>query len=94
MELGWNKWDLNKPNRYSDSLFDIFCYSGYLDVIEYVGSLGYEPSQEKLTWLIKQINNIITGECDDYWSGDEVDEDFLLETLDKVLNLLESKVVK
>ena len=92
LKLGWDKFDMNKPNKYSDSLFDIFCYSGYLDVINYVLSNGYEPSQEKLSRLIKQINEIITGECDDYWSSDEVDENILLETLKKVLNLLESKV--
>lgn len=93
LKLGFEQFDLSKPNKHSDSLFDIFGYSGYIDVIEYVFSMGYEPSQEKLTRLIIQINEIITGECDDYWSSDEVDENFLLETLYRVLNLLELKLI-
>ncbi len=93
LSLGWDKFDLNKPNNFSDSIFDIFCYSGYLDVINYCFSKGFEPSQEKLTQLIQKINNIITEDCDDYWSTDEVDEEFLFQTLGQVLNLLEQNKI-
>jgi hypothetical protein len=89
LNLGWDKFDLNKPNKFDDSIFDIFCYSGYSDVINYCFSKGFEPSQEKIARLIQKINFIITGECDDYWSTDEVNEEFLFETLDQVLILLQ-----
>jgi hypothetical protein len=93
LNLGWEKFDLNKPNKFSDSVFDIFCYSGYTDVINYCFLKGFEPSQERIARLIQKINNIITGECDDYWSTDEVNEEFLFQTLEQVLNLLEQNKI-
>jgi hypothetical protein len=89
LNLGWDKFDLNKQNKFSDSIFDIFCYSGYLDVINYCFSKGFEPSQERIARLIQKINNIINEDCDDYWSTDEVNEEFLFQTLGQVLNLLQ-----
>ena len=79
----------DKKNKHKDSLFDILCYSGYVDIVQYILSNGYELGQEKQTKLLKQINEIITGECDDYWSSYEINEDYFSRSLEGILNLLE-----
>ena len=89
IKLGFNKNNFDKNNKFGDSLFDILCYSGYIDVIKYIFSLGYKPSQEKMNQITKKINKIITGECDEYWSSDEIDEELLIGSLEKILNLFQ-----
>ncbi len=87
--LKYHSFDLDRKNKFQDSLFDIFAYSGYAGLIELVCAGGYVPNIDRVNRLIKQINDIITGQCDDYWSSDEVDSNFLLESLDKVIVVLQ-----
>ena len=89
--LKYHSFEFDRKNKFGDTLFEIFCYSGYLDVIQQICSNGYCPDKENIDYLIKKINSIITEECDDYWSLDEVDEEFLLNSLDKVNVFLESQ---
>ena len=89
--MSYHLFDLDRQNKYNDSLFDILCYSGYIDIVKYILSNGYEPGQEKQTKLINQVNEIITGECDDYWSTYEIDEDHFYRSLEGIMKLLELK---
>ena len=76
-------------------MFDTLCYSGYVNIVQYILSNGYEPGHEKITKLIKQVNEIITGECDDYCSNyevNEVNEEHLIWSLEGILNLLKLKL--
>jgi hypothetical protein len=87
--MNYHLFDLDRQNKYNDSLFDILCYSGYVDIVQCILSNGYEPCQEKQTKLIEKLNDIITGECDDYWSTYEVNEDHFSRSLEGIINLLE-----
>jgi ankyrin repeat protein len=87
--MNYHLFDLDRQNKYNDSLFDILCYSGYVDIVQCILSNGYEPGQEKQTKLIEKLNDIITGECDDYWSTYEVNEDHFSRSLEGIINLLE-----
>jgi hypothetical protein len=89
--MKYYSFDLEKKNKYGDSLFDILCYSGYTDVIQYILSNGYEPCKEKQIKLLKKINEIITEECDDYWSTYEINEEHFSCSLETILNILKIK---
>lgn len=90
--MKYHSFDLDKKNKHGDSLFDILCYSGYVDIVQYILSNGYELGQEKQTKLLTLINEIITGECDDYWSSYEINEEHFIKSLKSLLNLLELKL--
>ena len=87
--MSYHLFDLDRQNKFNDSLFDILCYSGYVDIVQGILSNGYELGQEKQIELLEKINDIITGECDDYWSTYEVDEDHFSRSLESIKKLLE-----
>jgi len=88
--MSYHLFDLDRQNKYNDSLFDILCYSGYVDIVHGILSNGYELGQEKQIELLEKINDIITGECDDYWSTYEVDQDHFFTSLESIKQLLKN----
>ena len=62
--------------------------AGLLDALE---ANGYEPCKEKQIKLLKKINEIITEECDDYWSTYEINEEHFSCSLETILNILKIK---
>jgi len=87
--MSYHLFDFDRQNKYNDSLFDILCYSGYVDIVHGILSNGYQPGQEKQTKLLEKLNGIITGECDDYWSTYEINEEHFLNSLEGIRNYLQ-----
>lgn len=83
-------FDVNYKNYFGDTFLDIFCYSGYVDVIDHVVKKEIKFSPDKISELIVKVNQIITGECDDYWTTDDVNEQYFFKSLENVIKYLET----
>lgn len=87
--LKYHSFDTTIKNQFGDTIFDILCYSGYTDVIKYLFDNGLKIDPENIKNKINKLNEIIKGECDDYWTSDEINNDFLSSTLENVIKYLE-----
>lgn len=83
------KFDYTEKNNLGDTLFDLLCYSGYLDIVNMLvtnGSLYLSP--DKIKVIITRINSMITGEYIDYWSIPNVNEQYFYKSLDNIVQYL------
>jgi hypothetical protein len=90
--LKLHPFNLDKKNKYGDTIFNILCYYGYIDIINYVLFNGYKLDNEKIIFLIERINQIITSKCNNYKYTNNFNNDYLHDSLQNILELLKSKL--
>jgi hypothetical protein len=90
--LKYHKYNLDKITKKGETLFNLLCYSGYSNIIEYVLLNGYKLEKESIIYLIKKIEEMQCGKNTDYWSIEKVNEYYFYDSLEGVLELLKSKL--
>ena len=87
--LNNKKFDYMAKNNLGDTLFDQFCYSGYLDIVSILVTHGaIYLSPDKIEIIIKKINKIIAGECTDYYPIENVNEQHFIKSLENIVQYL------
>ena len=88
--LDMGLFDINQKNNSNESLLEIASYCGYLQLVKFLIGNGFIYDKEMIQIIIKKLDSICVGECDDYFSLNDKNKEKYLNTLNPIIDYLKT----